>query len=380
MKRMTSTNEVAPVALGTGLVALDLVYGAGKGERRYAGGTCGNVMAILAYLGWHSYPVARLRPGAAAEWIRRDLARFGVKLDFLARRRTGSTPIIVQRIESGPDGQPHHRFTWSCPSCGAMLPSYKAVLVDDAEAVAAVMPAPRIFFFDRVSRGALMLAEKSATAGAVVVFEPSGIGDPKLFGEAVRVAHVLKHSRERMIQMEGVEPGAGPRIEIETLGDEGLRYRSSLSGHAHRGWQRLPAYPVRRLRDTAGSGDWCTAGILSRLATDGRVGIDVAGEEQVRDAVRFGQALAAWNCEFEGARGGMYRATAEECRAAVAAIQSGEILDHRFAADDADDPFTAVCPWCRRPKVTKAASARRAVPAKRRVTTAIAGRTRPTRA
>src|SRR4051812_150070 len=97
-------NGGAPVAVGTGLVALDLVYGPGSDKaaaRQYAGGTCGNVMSILAYLGWHSYPIARLRPGAAAERIRSDLRRWGVQLDFVSRRRTGSTPIIVQRIEKG---------------------------------------------------------------------------------------------------------------------------------------------------------------------------------------------------------------------------------------------------------------------------------------
>jgi len=26
----------------------------------------------------------------------------------------------------------------------------------------------------------------------------------------------------------------------------------------------------------------------------------------IRKAVRFGQAMAAWNCKFEGVRGGMY--------------------------------------------------------------------------
>jgi fructokinase len=360
MKGNSNSKDAMPIAVGTGLVALDLVYGTDKAlaERRYAGGTCGNVMAILAYLGWCSYPVARLRPGAAADWVRRDLCRFGVRPDFLARRRAGSTPIIVQRIQTGVDGLPKHRFIWSCPTCGAMLPSYKAVLIDEAEAVAAAMPAPQVFFFDRVSRGALMLAEASAAHGAVVVFEPSGIGDPKLFGEAVQIAHVLKYSRERMIQVEGIRARGGPRIEIETLGDEGLRYRCTLGSHRSTSWHKSPAYSVRRFRDAAGCGDWCTAGILNRLARAGHTGLDAADEAQVRDAVRFGQALAAWNCGFESARGGMYRAKAEDCLTAVAAIQSGEKLDHCFAGDDFEDASSTVCPACRRPKVVKPQAAR----------------------
>lgn len=30
-------------------------------------------------------------------------------------------------------------------------------------------------------------------------------------------------------------------------------------------------------------------------------------EETVISSLKYGQALAAWNCAFEGARGGMYR-------------------------------------------------------------------------
>ena len=86
-----------------GLVALDVILRTDGHvpPQHHAGGTCGNVLAILAYLGWSAYPVARLRPGAAADEIRADLAQWNVKSDFLARKRDGSTPIIVQRIEQG---------------------------------------------------------------------------------------------------------------------------------------------------------------------------------------------------------------------------------------------------------------------------------------
>ena len=45
---------------------------------------------------------------------------------------------------------------------------------------------------------------------------------------------------------------------------------------------------------------------LSKLAAGGQRRMRGAGAEGVREALRYGQALAAWNCAFEGARGGMY--------------------------------------------------------------------------
>jgi fructokinase len=63
---------------------------------------------------------------------------------------------------------------------------------------------------------------------------------------------------------------------------------------------------VPEVWDTAGSGDWLTAGLLSRLAVRGRKGLRTASNGAIEQALTFGQALASWNCAFEGARGGMY--------------------------------------------------------------------------
>ena len=61
--------EPAPVVVGTGLVALDVVMNsdAHQPPRLWAGGTCGNVLTSLSYLGWQAYPVSRLNKDTAAE-------------------------------------------------------------------------------------------------------------------------------------------------------------------------------------------------------------------------------------------------------------------------------------------------------------------------
>lgn len=44
---------------------------------------------------------------------------------------------------------------------------------------------------------------------------------------------------------------------------------------------------------------------------------------QLQDALRFGQALAAWNCGFEGARGGMYNVDKKQFESGVRQIMAG---------------------------------------------------------
>src|SRR5439155_19617918 len=89
-----------PVVVGTGLVALDVVFNTEiQGRLKcYAGGTCGNVLAILGFLDWTPRPVARLSPDPAAERILADLRQWNVATDLISTEAGGSTPIIIQRI------------------------------------------------------------------------------------------------------------------------------------------------------------------------------------------------------------------------------------------------------------------------------------------
>ena len=145
-----------------------------------------------------------------------------------------------------------------------------------------------------------------ANRARLVVFEPSGIRDEKLFLECLRASHVLNTRHDRLSGIGGLVKRSQIPVEIETLGAGGLRYRMRRSGRLGE-WQHLPAFAAPSVRDTAGSGDWCTAGFLAQLAAS-RVDIVARAEDArvVYDGLRFGQALAALNCCYDGARGLMY--------------------------------------------------------------------------
>ena len=335
----------APIVFGTGLIALDLILGTDSVRPPIlaAGGTCGNVLAVLSFLGWEAFPVARLNDDVASEIVRADLGRWNVALDFAMQAPGAATPIIIQRNQRSPNGQPRHRFSIVCPACGAWFPSFRAVTTDGAQevidAVEGALPsgfAPRVFFFDRVSRGALMLAKAFSERGAVVVFEPAGFGDPKLFEEALSVAHVLKYSNERLPALAARRKGARQfLLEIETLGDAGLRYRSHLLKSPS--WSHLDAVPAPTLVDTSGAGDWCTAGFLAMLATDGIAGVENARARDIAQALRFGQASAAMACGYEGARGAMNAIDRKKFDRAVAALIAGKRLTSNTASSISDN-------------------------------------------
>lgn len=334
--------------LGTGLIALDLVVGPEPDSRirNWTGGTCGNVLSILAYLGWDAYPVARMNGDAASERVCADLRRWDVHLDWISCNPAAPAPIIVQRIRRGRGGRREHRFAWSCPHCGQVLPAYRAVTVEAAERVRPALGQASVFFFDRLSRGALKLAVEAAAREALVVFEPSAGGNAKHLAEAIQVAHVVKYAADRLPGMRDVmSDGSATLLEIQTLGEKGLRYRHRL-GRGISDWMHLGAIPVRYVADTCGCGDWCTAGLIHRAGPGGRARLRELGARGVRDALRYGQALAAWNCGFEGARGGMYAVSRSTFRNQVADLLGGD-LDIAPEAAKGNLPTEPVaCPAC----------------------------------
>jgi len=306
MERITGK----PKIFGTGLIALDLVMGMDPDSpvRSWAGGTCGNVLSILAYLGWDSFPIARMNDDQASQRVKADMAHWGVHLDFADCGPVSNTPIVIQKIRRDRNGIPTHRFSWSCPRCGGWLPGFKAVTLNAIETVTQSMSGAAVFFMDRLSRSALTLAARAASEGAIVFFEPSSVGksNEKLFTEALQLAHIVKYSDQRLLAVAGsMQAGSNTLLEIQTLGAQGLRYRHRLGSEVSN-WFHIDAIPAPRLADTCGAGDWCTAGFVSKVACGGQYAFQNGGVDKIHTALHYGQALAAWNCGFEGARGGMY--------------------------------------------------------------------------
>jgi sugar/nucleoside kinase (ribokinase family) len=307
---MLKPATASPTCIGVGFVVADIVEGSVE-QFVAAGGSCGNVMAILAWFGWNAAPVSRLGPDWAAKVVRKDLSEVGVNLANLTSEKSIQTPIVIQRFVKDKAGRQTHRFSLTCPECGNRLPRCRALTFGQADSVIAKSGTPKTFYFDRVSPAALKLAQWAKEQGALVVFEPSSIGDERQFRKAVDVCHLLKYSHDRLGHLRDLGEAHSPRIIVETLAEEGLRVR--WRGH----WSELAAFQAPWFRDGAGSGDWCTAGLIHRLGSKGAAVFDTLQKPALLAALRFGQALAAVNCGYEGGRGAMLALTRDKLAVAL---------------------------------------------------------------
>lgn len=295
------------ICVGTGLVALDVILNGSPKTlpRFYTGGSCGNVLTILSFLGWQTFPIARLADNKATAELEEDLKRWNVKTELITKTDDGSTPIIIHRILKDKHGKPKHRFEFRDPETGKWLPQYKPVLNKDVPSILEKRKTqPNFFYFDRVNRSSIELAKHFKRTGAIVFFEPSSIGSKlSMFNECLEIADIIKYSNERISNYSEMFPKLQVPLEIETLGKDGIRFRFLKSKNIDQ-WQMVAPYVATDVNDSGGAGDWCSAGIIYTLPGNKR--IDKFTISEVKSALRFGQALGAINCAFDGARGAMY--------------------------------------------------------------------------
>lgn len=274
--------------LTAGYAPLDVVLHR-EHVRHSAGGTAGNVAAILSFLGWESAIAGEVGSDPAGLALRADLERAGVSTVHMLQT-TGSTTRIVHK--TGANG---HSYHFSCPSCGMRFPRNRRLSTAKAEKLAELLYPPEVFFFDRANPGTVRLAERLADRGVIIVFEPAyGIKAPYAF-EAFRLAHILKFSADAGVDVHGtpgIDLGRRDQVQILTSGRSGAHYRVGDSR-----WRASPAFEYPAV-DEAGAGDWTTACFIHALSWSSPL-----SEKDVGEALTWAQAVAAISCGFAGARG-----------------------------------------------------------------------------
>jgi len=305
-----------PTCMGSGLIALDVIYEKSKNKPQFlAGGSCGNVLTILSYFGWNSYPIARLGNDPEGNRILEDMKKWNVKTKFVKHDAEIDSPRIIERIF--PDKKPKHRFYFKCDH-GNWLPHRKSFLLKSLESIQNKFPQSNVYYFDRASPSALEIAKIMKEQNAIIFFEPPKFLHDDIFFKCLQISDVVKHCYNQSEDTE--RSGINIPLEIQTKGEEGLRYKAKFL--KHKTWKEMAAYPVHNLVDEAGSGDWLTAGLIHVLCQ--HKSKHAPSEKKLEFALKLGQAMAALNCYYVGARGIMYNISKRQLFSLVNKIMNGE--------------------------------------------------------
>jgi len=287
--------------IGTGFLTLDIILNGSRETkpRVHAGGSFGNVLTILSFLGLESFPIARLGKNDFSKLLLKDISLWNVNSEFIFQEEKGSTPIIIQRILKNKSGEAIHRFEFRNPLNGNWLPTYRPFLSKKVSLISDLIPKPQIYYFDRVSRASIDLARIAKEHGALIYFEPSNLKDSKQLTEVLKFVDIIKFSADRISNYRNLYPKRNAILEIETLGKEGVNFRFKSNK-----WHSLNSFNLPNISDSSGAGDWCSAGIIDIITKNGFL------EDQklanIKEAIVRGQSYGAINCLFDGARGAMY--------------------------------------------------------------------------
>ena len=286
--------------VGTGLIGLDVIVNQdGQVETSSLGGSAGNVLSILATLGWTSSPITLLGKDAAGNRLVSELESIGANTRYVVQSEAHHTPVIYQH-QLGAKDEATHRFSFSCPYCGIKhKPDFHAYELCLSQFLSD-LPQADVLFLDRPTTFALKLAEYYFSRGTLVVFEPSAVGESTdLFQQILNCTHILKYADERFPHLNAFNLNK-VEVEIQTMGSKGLRFRAPSLTHD---WCKLGAYDLPVIRDTSGAGDWCTAGFIYSLFGKKKSKHNLDSYNHIAQSLAFGQVLSSFNCLTYGARG-----------------------------------------------------------------------------
>lgn len=289
--------------LVTGFVALDVLHidGAARGARYRAGGTAGNVAAILGALGWGATIAGPSRASLVSNLAVGDFERCGAAYHGVYDQEF---PVVVEHLQLGES----HRFSFTCPTCGHGFPTFRRS-ASSPPGLASLLQGRDVFFVDRLFPGVVEAAFAARERGTLVVYEPSDPADQPWSAEMLATADLVKYSSDREQKMPWLAD-ASDSLVVRTAGAEGAAWRWRKMSVED--WITLPANPAANVVDTCGAGDWMTAGLLMGVFELMSAHRQAISPQEIDRAVLAAQNLASWSCGFAGARGALYESGARE--------------------------------------------------------------------
>ena len=272
------------------------------------GGTCGNVMCMLAYHGEEVYPQAQFDLSEQGLQLKADLERYGCDTRYVENISSGGTAMLDCTHKRDKATGAH---TISFRAYGPNSRFAKRKQLRERDEVPAFLEAltfvPDLYFFDAPEAGPRALAAAFAQKGALVYFESEGDrgneANERKMRKGFEVSHIIKCSSSNVTaeQLKGYEQG---RLLILTDGDKGVRFNLNNGG-----WITLPPIPNDNVQDWEGAGDWTTATFIHQLSLRGISRMDQLTADIVADCLNEAQKVASKSVSYIGSKG-MIRATA----------------------------------------------------------------------
>ena len=288
--------------IGTGLACLDIIDQ--KNEILVMnGGTCANVMTVLAQLGEN----ATILLLDYYEDIQKDFFYLAFEALSVGLRFYGNTRQDIPRIIETYDKNYNHFFYTKCPHCNRNLIKNRYISKKEANELLKEIKNNDVFFSDRISNGIKEIAKEFNRNGAKVFYEPNSGRNVKALVEMAQISNVLKFSTDRIsigladYIIAQCQDGM-LELVIATHGKDGLSFCYRNEKGLFSDWIIGPYVEFVKTRDTSGAGDWLTAGFIHYW---NQRGFNLC-KKTIYDALADSLKLSAIASMTEGAQGAFY--------------------------------------------------------------------------
>ena len=257
------------------------------------GGTCGNVMSILAWMGWDAKPLACLDDSPEGLKITEDLKRYGCDCRYVTNTPGGGTTLLRCTHKKTADGEHVMSVRAGSPG-GSRFPKRHFLRArDEAPAfLESIDEAPAVFFFDDPAAGNRLIAKGLRERGSLVYFEPSKVVTNTDL-EAVAISDVIKFSDENVPDVSFVD-AYKDKVFIQSMGAKGARFK--FKGEP---WVMIEDATNESVVDTEGAGDWLSSEYINAIIG---VGKDFTYED-VRNALLTAMGWAGVSVRYMGSKG-----------------------------------------------------------------------------
>ena len=286
--------------LGVGTFPLDnLQEKNGKDVKtiyQHVGGTCGNVMSILAWMGWHTLPAARLDDSEAGLLIKADLESYGCDTRLVSNTPDGGTTILDIIHKTGRDGKSKTAYMAHSPRGGRFV-NHRFWTLKQAQALFdSLEEMPDVLFFDRCAPGNILLAQLFHERGVLVYYEPNEPVD-RNFLRAVAASNIVKFSDEKHPDVSFTEDFTD-KLFIQMMNEKGLRFKLRAEG-----WMTIPPEHNPHAVDGEGAGDWTTSTFINELGHHHMLTFDRIHLPNAWHCLQEAQRVASESVSYIGAKG-----------------------------------------------------------------------------
>lgn len=305
--------KTKPVVIGSGQYNYDIIklreypegFTAGKRNKftekilfEEVGGTCGNVMCMLAHLGWDARPQVKLDKNEG-EKLKDSLISYGCDSRYVSLiEKGGFSGLVCVHRKNRNTGEHEVGLKGFGPNGSQFRKITELRVRDEVPAfLETIDEVPDAYFFDHNEAGPRLLAKEFRALGTLIYYEAENNRDWNKFIKSVEVADIVKFSDENVPDISFCKDYPDKLI-IQTQGSKGMRF--SLNGGE---WIQIKPVPVENVVDWEGCGDTVSAVFLNELYKLGLPKVSELTEEQVLKALNVAAEKSALNTQYYGSKG-----------------------------------------------------------------------------